>query len=289
MTRQVWARCPGSCGELFQIPYQDQELLLSYAIDRYATVKIRNKGADEKGTPLMPKMAQALLQFKQIENLMITHATSIPLAKGCSSSTADILAVIQACSYFQGGRLGAKEATQRACQIEPTDSLAFNNWTVINPLTGQVIWETDWQPRLGVYMLEPSDRVNTLEIVRQSRSSYYPTQSAADIFPLFQKACHERNLELLGEVATLSGELNNQRLSKPFFKELEILVKSFGFLGINVAHSGTVVGILLSPDQKADLEKFEKQIANHAIGLYYKKRYYSLIHFKGIEIGEDEL
>lgn len=288
MTRQVWARCPGSCGELFQIPYQDQELLLSYAIDRYATVKIRKQTFGETGTPVMPKMAQALQQFEQGKKLQIAHVTNIPLSKGCSSSTADILAVFQACSYYQGRRLSADEVTRRACRIEPTDSLAFRNWTVINPLTGQVVWETDWQPTLGVYILEPCERVDTLEIERQPKSSTYSLESAAEIFPLFQKACQDRDVELLGYLATLSGTLNNQRLPKPFFKELEILVQSFGFLGINVAHSGTVLGILLRPEQKADLEAFEHQIMNHSIGQYYTKRYYSSIHFKGIELGEDD-
>lgn len=289
MTRQVWARCPGSCGELFQVPYLGQELLLSYAINRYSTVRIKRKVFSERRIPLMPKMAQALKQFEQDTTLQIAHATSIPLSKGYSSSTADILAALYACSYYQGRKLSAVEATQRACRIEPTDSLAFKNWTVINPLTGQVIWETDWHPTLGVYILEPCTRINTLEVERQLRSSAYSIQSAEEIFPLFQKACQDRDYDLLGYLATLSGKLNNQRLPKPFFNELETLIKSFGFLGINVAHSGTVLGILLRPDQKEDLEIFEKQIANNKIGHYYKKRYYSSIYFKGIEIGEDEL
>ncbi|MGC4431650.1 kinase, partial [Streptococcus suis] len=72
--------------------------------------------------------------------------STLPIGKGMSSSTADMLAGLQALAVFQNRYLTAEELTTFCCQIEPTDSIAFADWTVINPLTGQILFQTDWKP-----------------------------------------------------------------------------------------------------------------------------------------------
>jgi L-threonine kinase len=54
---------------------------------------------------------------------------------------------------------------------------------------------------------------------------------------------------LLGEAATISAIASQRLLPKPGFDALLELVESAGLYGLNVAHSGSVVGLLLDRDQ----------------------------------------
>ena len=166
--------------------------------------------------------------------------------------------------------------------------MAFADWTVINPLTGQVVWQTDWRPELYVYILEPVEMVTTLDLVRMKDSPSYPLEESKRLLPLFQAACQEKSLEKLGHLATYSALLNNQRLPKPYLKELLALVKKYQCLGLNVAHSGTLVGLLLSREQLEVLPKLEAELARSASGAYYQTRTLSRIIFEGVQPVREE-
>ena len=75
--------------------------------------------------------------------------------------------------------------------------MAFADWTVINPLTGQVVWQTDWRPELYVYILEPVEMVTTLDLVRDEGQSELSAEESKRLLPLFQAACQEKSLEKL--------------------------------------------------------------------------------------------
>ena len=167
--------------------------------------------------------------------------------------------------------------------------MAFADWTVINPLTGQVVWQTDWRPELYVYILEPVEMVTTLDLVRMKDSPSYPAEESKRLLPLFQEACQEKSLEKLGHLATYSALLNNQRLPKPYLEELLNLVKKYQCLGLNVAHSGTLVGLLLSREQLEVLPKLEAELARSASGAYYQTRTLSRIIFEGVQPVREEI
>lgn len=69
---------------------------------------------------------------------------------------------------------------------------------------------------------------------------------------LFRRAIDTQDLQLMGEVASESAQINQRYLPKPHFDRLNIIVKSVGAVGFQVAHSGTVAGLIF--DAK-DVEK----------------------------------
>ena len=83
--------------------------------------------------------------------------------------------------------------------------------------------------------------------------------------------------------------LNNQRLPKPYLKELLNLVKEYQCLGLNVAHSGTLVGLLMSREQLEVLPKLEAELARSASGAYYQTRTLSRIIFEGVQPVREEI
>lgn len=271
--------CPGSCGELFQGVFEGQECLLSYGIDRRTCLTLDPEG----NFPQKEKMKRALDLLTYGCDLRFSYQSDLPVGKGCSSSTADMLACLYLASLEQKKYLSPQDLTCLCAQIEPTDSVAFRDWTVINPLTGEILFETSWKPELYVYMLEPDHALRTLGLVRMTDSPLYPKEESSRLFPLFQEACEKQSLEKLGKVATYSAILNNQRLPKPYLDDLLDLCKFYRLVGLNVAHSGTVVGLLLTREQLGRLGDLEHALSQSPLSSYYQKRRLTKIVYEGLQ------
>lgn len=286
MTKGI-VSCPGSCGELFQGLVGEQEVLLSYGIEKRSRVRL--DGASSLARQAQGEKVRRALELLPESNVFsFVQKSDLPISKGYSSSTADMVSCLQAAAVGKKEPLTAADLTRLCAKIEPTDSVAFADWTVIEPLTGQVVWQTDWRPELYVYILEPVEMVTTLDLVRMKDSPSYPAEESKRLLPLFQEACQEKCLEKLGHLASYSALLNNQRLPKPYLKELLALVKEHQCLGLNVAHSGTLVGLLLSREQLQNLPQLEAELARSASGAYYQTRNLSRIIFEGVQPVREE-
>ena len=66
----------------------------------------------------------------------------------------------------------------------------------------------------------------------------------------FEESLPNRSVDLLGEAATISAKINQKYLKKPKFEELLEIKNKSGALGLQIAHSGTLAGLIFSPDQK---------------------------------------
>lgn len=282
MSRNKWFSCPGSCGELFQGVKDGQEFLLTYGINRKSYARLIRE-EEETEFAIGEKVVKVLDYLDPIEDgWKLEKKSSLPIGKGMSSSTADMLASLQALAYVQNRHLTAEEVTKFCCQIEPTDSIAFADWTVINPLTGQILFQTDWKPELYVYILEPRKTEWTVELARMTECPTYPVQASEGLLEMFLQACQSQNELLLGQLATTSALLNNIRLPKPYLADILSIVKSLGLLGVNVAHSGTVVGILMTKSQLPLISTIEANFSKGEIGKYYDQRYLSKFCFEGV-------
>lgn len=67
-----------------------------------------------------------------------------------------------------------------------------------------------------------------------------------------RRAIADRDARGVAAVATGSADINQRKLMQPRYAELKIIARKAGALGVQVAHSGTMVGILLPPDLPRD-------------------------------------
>ncbi len=121
-------------------------------------------------------------------------------------------------------------------------------------------------------MLEPYEEVVTGQMVRMSQDPKYPQGASESLLDDFQKACQNQDLLALGQVAIRSALLNDQRLPKPFLSNLLSFVEEWGLLGLNVAHSGSVVGLWISKEETARIPLVEAALARLPLSSYYQKR-----------------
>lgn len=75
-----------------------------------------------------------------------------------------------------------------------------------------------------------------------------------------QEACITQNPLRLGEAATLSAIASQTLLPKPGFTALLSLVEECDLYGLNVAHSGSVVGLMLDR-KRHDIARLKGKLA----------------------------
>ena len=95
-------------------------------------------------------------------------------------------------------------------------------------------------------------------------------------------AIEQADIQLLGEACTQSARIHQRILHKPELPGLIEIADETGGAGVSVAHSGTVVGLLFSPDRAENMarasaliqERFPTSHAMHveALGAFRKPR-----------------
>jgi len=268
------ARCPGSCGELIQGWILGSEKLISCPIDWYSTVEVRDGTPLPDERPLTRAMVDALLThfgYPQAlsSTLRIEVDSTLPIAKGMASSTADIAATAVAAAHHLGHSLDESTLAALCVSLEPTDSTLFRQLTLFchHHATTQIACAP--APHFDLLVLESPLLLRTADYHRLPREAALMAHAEVleQAWGKVQRACVVQDPGLLGEAATLSAIASQSLLAKPGFATLMALVESCGLYGLNVAHSGSVVGLMLDP-RRHDVEYLrwaltQKKLTDH--------------------------
>jgi len=254
---RVTASCPGSCGELIQGWLGDSQKLVSYGIDRFSNVTISPGSSFEHGHLKAKEALQRTLVHFDLpdtdsKNISLSIDSELPVAKGMASSTADIAATCQAVAAFLGKTISMEEIIEICLAIERTDSILFPTLTLFEQKDGLVREESGWAPHFYVVVLEPKKTVTTEAFHSKETDRLFYQQRAQfkKVYLHYAKAVKERSVKLLGEAAVQSAILNQKILPKPYFSELLKLQRQHQWLGVNVAHSGSVIGIMVETQEE---------------------------------------
>lgn len=246
--------CPASCGEFVQGIMDNEEYLSSYAIDKYSVAVVEQKISDINKGPKKSRKAinevfkKFNLPIEESENVSLSIQSDIPIGKGMASSTADIGATIRATLGLIGENLSDEEISKLATKIEPTDSIYIEENNIFNPLNAEVIKYLGKVRNAKVIILEPKITLDTIAIRKTSNYKQIKLSNkdiVKESFYLLEEGIKENNLHTIGKACTLSSLANENIHQKEGLKEIIEISKKYGAYGVNVAHSGTVVGILI--------------------------------------------
>lgn len=286
--------CPASCGEFVQGIIDDEEYLCSYAIDMYSKVYIEEKLVDinlgrYKSRLAIEKVFEKFnLPKKYTKNISLNINSKIPVGKGMASSTADIGATIKATLSLIDKDLSSEEISKLAAEIEPTDSIFIDKNSIFNPLNGTVIKYLGNLTNAKVVILEPNKVLDTMKIRLRQDYNKLKVENKEVIkksFALLEEGLKKNNLSLVGEACTLSSLVNENIEKKEYLNEIIKISKKYGAYGVNIAHSGTVVGILI--DKFMNDKKMIDALCESNINSVYNKIYTQNIINGGIK-GEIE-
>lgn len=257
-------KTPGTCGELVQGIKGGQNFQITCPIDLFSTVILDFDLREKKdGFNRVSLLSKSELAFKKAfsyfhvkkDELPVRISThlDIPPEKGMASSSADIVGILSGIFYHFEGKIDMEKIARMALSIEPTDGIMYPEIVVFDYLQKGLI-ERLAPPHpslLKILVVDPGGAVNTLAFNRRKdlspiRSSY--SKDTEKAYRLVKEGLLRNDMNLLGEGSILSALCNQKVLFKKDLEEVIDFSIHRGAVGVNVAHSGTVFGILLPPD-----------------------------------------
>lgn len=198
---------------------------------------------------------------------LLTISSNIPVGWGFGSSTSDVTAAARATADAFGVKLDPKDIALLAVKAETaSDSVMFDGCTVLFAHREGVVLE-DFRgpiPKLEVlgFNTDPSGAgIDTLSFT-PARYSSWEVRTFKQMIGLLRRAVQTQDAALIGQVAAASASINQKYLPTPRFDELKRVVNVVGAAGIQVAHSGTIIGLLFDPkDPKTDSRIQQTQAA----------------------------
>ena len=253
------ARAPGSCGELAQGMLDGSYFLVSCPIDMYstATVEISPGSGRVTAPPDAPKSRRAVelalaRSGRRDVDARLTLSSPIPRGKGMASSTADIAASIAATAsaLCPDANISPDEVACVALRIEPSDSVMLPGIALMDHKSGSMMRTLGAPPPMRVVVLDFGGDVDTLAFNGVNRDGALNRLEAqfAEALSLIEAGISAGNPAAIGEGATLSAIANQQLLYKPQLDAVLRLAEEVGAVGVNAAHSGTVLGMLFEDD-----------------------------------------
>lgn len=249
-------------GELIQGVFQDGKRrlhrgLLTLPLNHMSSVATF-RIVDGEGISVIPlektKAAKAaLLTLGHIEGQyrggVLTVESTIPVGHGYGSSTADVVASIRAVAdAFEMG-LRPSVISRLAVEAElASDAIAFEDQAVLFAQREGMVIEHfgDALPPIWVIGFKANDGqlVDTLALP-PARYSGEEIQTFAMLRGLAARAIRHQDPKLLGQAATLSAKISQRHLAKAQFSSALGIANEFGACGVQVAHSGSLIGIIV--------------------------------------------
>ena len=264
------AAAPGTCGELAQGMLNGILCMVTCPIDMYsvATVELSpvpngirgNSDASAatgriSGPENSPKARRAVLATLDYLNITGTEArlsldSKLPRGKGMASSTADVAAAIVATASAMGRELSPAQVAEIALGVEPSDGVMLPNVSIFDHREGRITRNLGPPPPMRVIVLDFGGSVDTLEFNRADRDELLNRlgPEMAEAVSLIEDGILRGDPLRIGRGATVSAQANQQVLFNPRFEAVLELSREVGAAGVNVAHSGTVIGMLFRND-----------------------------------------
>ncbi|WP_258360479.1 hypothetical protein [Moorella sulfitireducens (nom. illeg.)] len=246
----------GACGELVQGMADGKYFLITCPIDISAEVIVTLvPGGRFEAPPGKNKaLAAARLAMERLGEkrwgARLTINNPLPPGKGLASSTADVAAAAAATAGALGAKLSLEEIKGIALAIEPSDGTFLPGIVLFDHLRGE-FWECLGEPPpLAVLIVDLGGTVDTI-LFNQRRDlmalNRVKEGAVRQAVALVREGLAGGREELLARGATISALANQGILYKPELETLVEIATALGALGVNVAHSGTVAGILYRP------------------------------------------
>ena len=174
--------------------------------------------------------------------------SNVPHGIGMGSSTSDVTATIKAVADYHGVSLSREEVGRLAVLAEvASDSVMIDDRVVLFAHRDGVVLET-FGHRLPPMIVigcdtDPGRAIETLALPPAD----YSDAEAGEFQVLrgaLRRAIAAEDVSLLGKVATASARINQRYLPKPGLEALIELGLRHGGAGLQIAHSGTVAGLI---------------------------------------------
>ena len=221
----------------------------------------------------------------------VSVANPIPVGKGMGSSSADLAAAVWAAATAAGITLPPAAIARIALSVEPTDGVMFPGIALFDHRRGRIARSLGPPPPLEVIIIDRGGQVDTLEFNQVDRTAQWNAvadQTAAAL-ELVQEGIRTGDPALVGRAATISAHAATATVgaraatavsARPghpptvgahaghppaaaaeWLERACRVAEAAGAVGVNIAHSGTVLGILLDARQRRSKPAYRQAMA----------------------------
>ena len=261
-----------SFGEVVQGRRRDgEDFLITMPVDLWSHCRVHWSACDgpsrvDAELVKARRIAEALLRLLGLQTgvrLRIRLTRQIPIGKGLSSSTADMLAVLRGCQALFGVALSERCISRLFSRIEPHDALHYPTSVAYNHRRGHLLAHFGYTPDYRILAVDAGGRVCTQTY--NAGLTFRPELLCA-YDALYQEAAAAfaaRDDAAIARCATRSTALHVQRTGNTFLGRLLAWADAMDVLGLLGTHSGTCGGLLLPGDaDDATLERLAAAVAH---------------------------
>ena len=176
--------------------------------------------------------------------------SKIPAGKGMASSTADISGVIFATSLALNETIDEAMVAEIALSIEPTDGTMFKDICLFDHKKGLLFERIGNIPENKLLVIDSGGIVDTIGFNKKDNYKLLSEneKNISNVLKKLKEGFINRKLSIIAECSTESAILNQKILYKDYLDKILDFSLNHKALGINIAHSGTVAGIVFPAD-----------------------------------------
>ncbi|MFB6560157.1 MULTISPECIES: kinase [unclassified Streptomyces] len=257
----------GTFGELLQgaLPHPQGDFLVTFPLARWATARF-HPSPGRPGVQVRPahkaksrRVAEAVLAaLGTADGGLLEVAGDLPEGKGLASSSADLVATVRAVGAAHGREFTPAETEDFLRGIEPADGVMYDEIVAFHHREVRLGRRLGVLPPLTVVAHDEGGQVDTVAHNRGARAiDAADREEYALLLDRLTDAVARGDLQEVGAVATRSAEMNARRRRRAGFAELHALCREVDGLGLVLAHSGTMLGVLLEANDPALAGKTE--------------------------------
>jgi len=266
---QVTVKVPGSCGELIQGMMGEVNFLVTCPVNCYSLVSIKknksgNISVNVSGKIKLLSAVRETIKMYNLDNesgYEIILESDLPIGKGMASSTADMTAAIIATGIINNKYLSENEIAKILLKIEPSDGIFYQGVVAFDHIHGSYYEKVGDAFKANFLIYDYGGEVDTIRFnsdpdLKKKNIEKIPVIEKA--YFMIKESFVNKDIKKLGEAITLSSLENQKILYKENLEDIIKLAYSCDAYGVNIAHSGTLIGIL--NDEKTQTENLKTTI-----------------------------
>jgi len=176
--------------------------------------------------------------------ITISFSRNIPIGKGLSSSTADMLSTIRALQEIFGFLLREKTISEIFTLIEPHDGLMYKSCVVYDHRKGELIRELVYIPNYWIIAIDFGGEISTLEYNSNLKFTKLLIDAYDELLNKLEAAFNSKDDEEIAWCATESTALHLEFQRSDLKQAVFASCKKFSPVGVINTHSGTCMGLL---------------------------------------------
>lgn len=205
--------------------------------------------------------------------LTIKFTRDIPIGKGLSSSTADMLAVVRALQEIFGVIVTETFISRLFSSIEPHDALHYYMSVAYNHREGVLLRKMYYIPQ---YLIIALDSGGVVDTESYNKSLSFSPEDLISFDELYFGICNEfdkRNDQEIARYASRATKLHSERSGREILKTVLDLADQCNALGVITAHSGTCVGLLYPKNiDSSQVQKIQEIVSSETgMSSFYTK------------------